>query len=85
MTMISINRVFLILIIITLLTLWGCGNDEEKGLSSEKTVSGEDTPEENRDSAYFPHNAGRNRPSGQYTRDNHRRRKKSACGGFPAE
>ncbi len=44
MTMISINRVFLILIIITLLTLWGCGNDEEKGLSSEKTVSGESTP-----------------------------------------
>ena len=44
MTMISINRVFLILIIITLLALWGCGNDKEKGLSSEKTVSGESTP-----------------------------------------
>ena len=44
MTMKSINRVFLILIIITMLAPWGCGNDEEKGLSSEKTVSGESTP-----------------------------------------
>ena len=54
----------------------GLNRSQTRALETLKTIG---------NSAYFPHNAGRNRPSGQYTRDNHRRRKKSACGGFPAE
>ncbi len=44
MTMTSINRVFLIFVILALFALGGCGNESEKVPVSEKHSSGENTP-----------------------------------------